>query len=158
MKNIGIIICSLLFIISCKSDDDSDSANNGNGNNKMTYKGNEIALNGLEFYDVPGEGVILYIFEDDTFYNGIQVNFSDSYFNDLDGNYTFQPNDENYDPDANFWAGNVTNHNTEAIGEEIIDGQIRVQRNGNSVSVDFEMETEQGTAIGHYEGFYEERL
>lgn len=161
MKYLFIILCSLFLITSCKSDDESGSDNNdngGNGNNKMTYMGSEVPLKGVEFYDVPGEGVILYIFEDDTYYDGAQVNFRDVYFEELDGNYTYHIIDPNYDPNSHFWSGSIVNHLAEAIGEPLTGGEISVNISSGKIIVDFELDTADGTAIGHYEGPFQERV
>lgn len=157
MKNIFLILCSLLLLVSCKSDDESVADNTGNGNNKMKYNGNEVPLKGVEFYNVPDEGVILYIFENDTYYDGAMVNFRDVYFEDLDGNYTFHIIDPNFDPNSNFWSGSITNHNVEALGKPLTGGEIALKVSGNSITVDFELQTAEGTATGHYEGPYQER-
>ncbi|SMC64613.1 hypothetical protein [Moheibacter sediminis] len=157
MKNIFLILCSLLLVINCKSDDESASDNNGNANNKMSYKGNEVSLNGVEFYNVPEEGVILYIFDDDIYYDGAQVNFRDVYFEGLDGSYTFHVIDQNFDPNSHFWSGSIVNHFVEALGEPLIGGEITINISGSNITVDFELETAEGTAIGHYQGSFQER-
>lgn len=160
MKKLLLILLSTMLLVNCKDDDESNGNNNGdgNGNNKMTYLGEDIPLNGVEFYNVQGEGVILYIHDGSAYYNGAQVNFAESYFDDLGGTYTFNVNDQTYDPNSNFWAGSITNFDSDVIYEEITDGQITVQVNGNTISVDFELETAMGVATGHYEGGYTERL
>lgn len=162
MKNTILILCNFLLMINCKNDDESASDNNGGGNtnNKMTFLNSDIPLNEVEFYDVPDDAVYLYVHDGTGFYNGFFIIFANNEFQNLEGTYTFHEDrfSPEYDPETNFWTGTITNHDTEALGENITGGEITVNVNGTTISLSFELETALGTATGNYTGAYTERL
>lgn len=158
MKNIFLILCSLFLFINC-SDDDSSSENNGSNPNKITFNGINTSLNQVEYYDVPDDALYLYVYDGSAFYNGFHLIFPKTVFQNLNGTYTFNSErySETYNPNSNFWRGIIENPETGLDGENVTGGEIIVAVNGNTITLNFELQTEVGTAFGSYTGSYKER-
>ncbi|SMC64631.1 hypothetical protein [Moheibacter sediminis] len=157
MKHLFIILFSLFLIINCKSDDDATTGEILE--NKMVFRGSETMWEDYCYYYDFEENEISFNLTGKNVYDRIKFHFSGIEISELGGIYTFHnnPNDPQYDPQKNFYKA-IINHRLENQDEtleySIIGGTVKVEVIGESIKIDFEVETSAGPATGHFEGSF----
>lgn len=145
MKNIFLILCSLVVFASCKEDEGFSSKNT------MSYNGEDTVIKYLEAKQV-GENLLITGANDDD--HGFVIEFRDKTLDTLDGTYTFNDDEESYNPTTDF-SGAILNNST---GAHIVTaGTVEVNNeDGTNITLSFIVTADGIPATGVYIGIYTE--
>lgn len=146
MKKILLIVMSLL-LLSCSQDDDTTQT----AKNEMSYDGEDTAITVLEILQ-QGNNLILTGANDDN--QGFIIEFRDKTLETLDGTYTFNNDEEGYNPVTDFSGATLINstgyHN-------VTSGQVTVDDiDGTNITLSFNVNADGIPATGVHVGVYED--
>lgn len=146
MKKILLIVMSLL-LLSCSQDDDTTQT----AKNEMSYDGEDTPITVLEILQ-QGNNLILTGANDDN--QGFIIEFRDKTLETLDGTYTFNNDEEGYNPVTDFSGATLINstgyHN-------VTSGQVTVDDiDGTNITLSFNVNADGIPATGVYVGVYED--
>lgn len=150
MKKILIILMSSLFLLNCKNDDDSsgDTANP----NVMTYLDETHDLAFVQIYYFENSLNVQGATADENY--GFAISFMDKLFEDLNGNYTHNPDSNTYNSEIHFNAATIY-----YLGDAMFvqSGQVNIQMDftNEEIILDFEFTVMGEPVTGHYEGSFQ---
>lgn len=159
MKNLFLIFCCFFVFTNCNSD---DTSKNDSLENKMMFKGDEFNLADYCYYyeydsQYDGEIVRLDLRDSDIdSQKKIEFQFPMIELSELDGIYTYNPEyaSPEYNPQSNFFKG-IIDYSSDGTNPDeflITGGQIEINRRGENIEINFEVQTNDGLATGHFEG------
>lgn len=145
MKNLFLILCSLFLMVNCNDDDETSITN------VMSYNDEDIPIKYLEAKQV-GDNLLMTGANDDD--DGFIIEFRDKTIATLDGVYTFNDDEEGYNPVTDF-SGAFLNNSTGA--HVVTSGQVTVDDvDGTNIKLSFIVNADGIPATGVYVGTYTE--
>lgn len=150
MKNLFLILCSLLLLTSC-SDDDSESESS---QNKITYNGRTypvVKVEGLEVNNINGSNTFITGTIDQDQDYGFIIQLYGHTISSASGTYTVNAGDD-YDPKIHCKVVMNLPDSDMLISE----GEVSVNIKGETITIDFDVEEldTETPVIGYYEGSF----
>ena len=146
MKKIALILISIL-LVNCTKDDDSVPT----VVNEMSYDGEDTPINYLEILQ-QGDNLVITGAKDED--HGFIIEFRDKTLETLDGTYTFNDDEEGYNPVTDF-SGAVLINSTGI--HAVTSGQVTVDDvDGTNITLSFVVNADGIPATGVYVGTYTE--
>ena len=150
MKKILIILLSSLFLLNCK--DDEDSSGGSENSNVMNYLGETHDLAFVQIYYFENSLNVQSATADENY--GFAISFMDKAFEDLNGNYTHNPDNNTYNAAIHFNAATIY-----YLGDAMFvqSGQVNIQMDftNEQITIDFEFTVMGEPVTGHYQGPYQ---